>query len=622
MYTVSKTAHHYGVLVHVDLRSSMNGCKRQRLDDTLSNSIALLKDQYLNQPPPCAKDLPEFAALKYVQLALVHKQNVKDEKQHLDEFTKHALLKERDVIPNIKEKLTSINDIFYYGNNSCPKRILIEGGPGIGKSTLAYKICQDWAKGQLLQEFDIVLLVMFRNFWTKPLKVAIQFLLQNDGAIVELRRHKVMLILDGFDEVSTVWQSDTLLTDLLTSRELPKATLVVTCRPHACVYLKGFERRIEVLGFDKEQIQEFVKNCICGETANQSSDTSEEFIGNLEMNPYISSLLHIPMCLAMIVKIYEYNQILPTNPNLTELLKVFVGCLILRQHEKPSTTLTSEICDSEKHQMISQMLPDVPSDALHMVSLLSEVAYHAFFKWEGTMNEDGSLRSPKIIFTDKDLLQCGLTTVDGNGFLQTIRTLKLPKCITTYNFINLTLQEFFCALYLCLLPADEQYEMVQKYFEVFPYMFCYFFGLCRPLPSKIYQFVCLQLTNLENCTDDKNIAVFKCAIKCICEAPIQNSEETETSTSFKIDMSYVTIFPYDCLCISYLLHHFPVSLLQLWECDIGDEEAEQLAKLITNNSRSNGYVKELDLHWNKFSSYGNEYIMKIVNASKYITTTL
>ena len=39
------------------------------------------------------------------------------------------------------------------------KVILIDGAPGSGKSTLAIHICQKWSKGELFQEYAVVILV-------------------------------------------------------------------------------------------------------------------------------------------------------------------------------------------------------------------------------------------------------------------------------------------------------------------------------------------------------------------------------------------------------------------------------------------------------------------------------
>ena len=599
------------VVYHMSLGIvSSTDAKRQKLSSVLSLAVVSLKAQYRNRSPPCSDDLSELPVLKYVQLALVNKRPIKNEQQYLDEFTKHSLLRERDVIHNIKDKLHSIEEIFHYNSEPCPSRILIEGGPGVGKTTLVYKICHEWSNEAILNEFKIVLLLMLRNFWDMSLKDAIQSLLGSEACLelYESLGSNVMLILDGYDEMSASWQADQFLNDIMNYRKLPNATLVIACRPHACVHLKSFERRIEVLGFDKKQIYQFVKNSL----SEDIGLSTKEFTDILETNPYISCLLHIPMCLTMIVEIYQQNTILPANPNLTELLKLFVTCMIERHRKKYPTAV--KVCNHEKQQIISMMLPDVPAEAINMILLLSKVAYNGFFEWLGTMNGDSSLKSPKIVFTQEELVHCGLTTVDGSGFFQTAHVYKIPRSTTTYNFINFTLQEFFCALHICLLPTDAQNRIIKEHFEVFPYMFSYFFGLCKSLPPSIFQFVCSKLTDLECANTRENVTIFNCAIKCICEASRTNESEISLSSSFKVDMSYQTLFPYDCLCISYLLCHFKVSQLRLWVCSIGDDGAEQLAKHITTNSVSN--IKELDLHWNNFTSDGIEHIMKIVISSK------
>lgn len=72
--------------------------------------------------------------------------------------------RERDVILHKKEKLYHKREIFYYYNETCPSKILIEGAPGIGKSTLVFQVCQEWAKGDLLQELKLVLLILLREY--------------------------------------------------------------------------------------------------------------------------------------------------------------------------------------------------------------------------------------------------------------------------------------------------------------------------------------------------------------------------------------------------------------------------------------------------------------------------
>ncbi|MCG8624044.1 MAG: NACHT domain-containing protein, partial [Proteobacteria bacterium] len=43
------------------------------------------------------------------------------------------------------------------------KVILLEGAPGCGKSTLSVYICQHWEKGQLFNQFKLVILIRLRD---------------------------------------------------------------------------------------------------------------------------------------------------------------------------------------------------------------------------------------------------------------------------------------------------------------------------------------------------------------------------------------------------------------------------------------------------------------------------
>ena len=81
--------------------------------------------------------------------------------------------------------------------------ILIEGAPGMGKSTLAWKLYHKWGKGKILQQCGVVLLLRLQDKRVRQVKSEKDvFELCKPVATKELcesRGEGVLLVLDGWD---------------------------------------------------------------------------------------------------------------------------------------------------------------------------------------------------------------------------------------------------------------------------------------------------------------------------------------------------------------------------------------------------------------------------------------
>ena len=108
--------------------------------------------------------------------------------------------------------------------------ILILGGPGMGKSTLAINICKQWAEGSLLQCYDAVVLLLLRDQEVQGAKT-IKDLLQtlNDDLrenvyklIAKCNEEKICFIFEGYDELPYHLQKAFVFTKLI--ELLPKCT--------------------------------------------------------------------------------------------------------------------------------------------------------------------------------------------------------------------------------------------------------------------------------------------------------------------------------------------------------------------------------------------------------------
>ena len=89
------------------------------------------------------------------------------------------------------------------------KKVLMEGAPGCGKSTLSLRICHQWTNGQLFQEYKLVILVRLRESTIQNAKTIADLLprqCETMGQDVEkeieaINGRDILFVLDGWDEL-------------------------------------------------------------------------------------------------------------------------------------------------------------------------------------------------------------------------------------------------------------------------------------------------------------------------------------------------------------------------------------------------------------------------------------
>ena len=92
--------------------------------------VSRLKTRYNNLLPTGRTGYPKNKVIQYVRLVIVKKEDVTIEDEHLNEVTRLTLQGEVDKLLKKKELLSDLRDIFHYEGESCPRLILIMGGPG------------------------------------------------------------------------------------------------------------------------------------------------------------------------------------------------------------------------------------------------------------------------------------------------------------------------------------------------------------------------------------------------------------------------------------------------------------------------------------------------------------
>ena len=135
-----------------------------------------------------------------------------------------------------------MEDIGRSEDQSVAQHILVEGSPGIGKTMFSWELCRQWAKGKMLQNRDIVLMLQLRRKCVREAKSLSDLFHHDDDSIEQEVLHHiksvegkgVFLVLEGYDELTEDRRTEgSILNQLLIGDCLSKATIMVTSRPLA-----------------------------------------------------------------------------------------------------------------------------------------------------------------------------------------------------------------------------------------------------------------------------------------------------------------------------------------------------------------------------------------------------
>ena len=451
----------------------------------------------------------------------------------------------------------------------------------------------------LSEDFTIVILIALRTVQQRSLESVMIDQIGSE-AYHELKKTegaKCLIILEGLDELAVEQQqSDPLLLKLIKTFVFVKAVILFTSRPHACQEL-NVNRRIEIVGFGKNEIESFVNHSFLRE-----SHIADNFMQQLMEHPHIHSLCYVPVSLVMIIHIFRHaNQCLPST--LTKLYQQFTALMLTREEKRLKSVSSTATVTIDIEKIICEALPDTPEKMIGKLYLLSKLAFHGFFE-PSVIRGHGEWRkvnNSRMIFNDDDLTQCNIKITDGEGLLKVETIHYLTKECVTYNFIHLTIQEFLCAVYMLTLSQEEQYHLLTQYFDKYPNIIILYCGLTKlDVHQVIYSKLTLHFSTVT-------------AMKCLYEGQWNTAPHISISP-FEMNLSYITLLPYDCLCLSYVYCHYPVTKLNLYMCYIGDSTG-MLVKCLKKTTQ----LEVLDLGENNLTSEGMKHVMSIMKSKPWPT---
>ena len=303
--------------------------------------VAELRDRYL-QEPVVHNDLLDrrIGEDRFGQLGLIKGHGGCLSKSEGMNRTWNMLRGNLDCIMNVSEKI-DIQDVLKHNDDNSPIKVVVDGPPGVGKTTLCHKLCNMWAKNELKK-------CSFGHVFLLPLRDERVALAQNiydlvslfhsskklceavSDHIMETNGKDTLLIFDGWDEFEGRNKDRSFILDIIRGKHPLRCNIMVTSRTYASANLleiQTVDRHIEVLGFEKSEIFLYIKKEL-------TEDKSEQLIRNLEMREDVLSICYIPFLCSMLVRVYHlFDYTLPNT--LTELYQKFIIYAMKRSMNRP-----------------------------------------------------------------------------------------------------------------------------------------------------------------------------------------------------------------------------------------------------------------------------------------------
>ncbi|XP_065900772.1 protein NLRC3-like isoform X2 [Dysidea avara] len=424
------------------------GC--EHIQEVTENTKAKYRRKRLDKSSTEQDPWPPFHTKSFTTLALVNQKIM--QLQTKEDTTTTASLRAKGCIDKIctlksVTKLNSIYEIFTpnTSDDRSPISILIEGQPGIGKTTLAKEICLQWANNKLLTSDKLLLLLMLRDPNVQNI-TTIEHLVEYTvpkGQVQLVLNHfhttngaGVTFIIDGFDELSNELRQTSFFRNLIEGDILPNARVVVTSRPFASACLHQLvDKRIEILGFEMSSREQYV------EEALKNSLKLQELKRHLQLHPNIDAICYIPLSMAIIVFL------------------CLLGCLPQTATEMFASFILHIVCRHLKRTAENKHIEQLPHLTQQALIKLEKVAFVG-------------LVTDKLVFTVDDLPDICKDDPTCYGLLQSVECYSFGNIGTAaslFNFIHLGVQEYFAAKYVASLPEHEIDTLLHESFLVSHY---------------------------------------------------------------------------------------------------------------------------------------------------------
>ena len=337
------------------------------------------------------------------------------------------------------DKVVQMTDAFM-PHEECeePRVVLIEGQPGMGKTTYCQKLAYDWSVEYISDEacfpqVKMLLLLKCRDMKTADIEEAIDDQLlpldadkkekENFFHFIRCNQSKILLVLDGLDELPENLLKG--LFPLIQRKILSNTYLMLTARHEAGMRVRRHcDTLLEIVGFTKEDADSYITKYFSN---HEDPSLAAKLIEKLDREKQLRELSSNPLNTALLCLLCEDTKgVFPSNQ--TKLYDQLVSCAVRRYFARKGIPMDSE---------------DPLQTFSHYLNHLGKVAFEA-------------LKIDRMYFS-KDEMDCQSADFLPLCFLSQEASVSKLRPIPCFSFTHKTFQEYFAAYHLAqeILSGDK-----------------------------------------------------------------------------------------------------------------------------------------------------------------------
>ncbi|XP_044164944.1 uncharacterized protein LOC114974804 isoform X3 [Acropora millepora] len=346
-----------------------------------------------------------------------------------------------------------VDDIFGSSEEDNDPLVLVEGSPGIGKTTFCLKLAHDWANGAMpgnFPSFKLVFLLKCRDIIKDVVEEIFEQLLPEDrkektkealdNFLEDLNNQKqTLIILDGLDELPD--QSEDRVNKVLGRKKLSFCYVLATTRQEKGIYTREqfkFNICLAIEGFSEENSFEYIRKHFRRLGAEHSSK-GERLIEEIEENPLLGDIRINPLNLLLLCVVYEDHEgSLPSSS--TDLYQTIVRCLLRRYCAR------EELKAAEKDEDLDKQF-ELP------ILALGERAWKCLLSDRLSFYED---ELEEFERSNENIVARRL------GLVYKEESLKRLKPRHAYSFLHKTFQEYIAASHVAHKFRGSEFQMLKQ----------------------------------------------------------------------------------------------------------------------------------------------------------------